>query len=142
MTMTTREIRETLERFIDNGNPDDTLREALNTAINGLPPEDTDIKPSAKARLAAMERAIMDARQGWTPLNRSRDNLSATWRQALMTRLRDEGYTLHQIGDAIGKDHTTVLYGVRRLHDGMEVKDPLTTRVWGELMTILLEIRE
>lgn len=44
--------------------------------------------------------------------SRSRPEVQARWE--VMRRLRDDGFSLPQIGAWMDRDHSTVLYGIRR----------------------------
>lgn len=88
-------------------------------------------------RVAAIETAIKGRKDGWTPFTRRRDNISAAWRMAVWVLMRGEGYTFHQIGDATGRDHSTVVAGVRRFGDGLAVGDWLCVKVWRQLNEII-----
>lgn len=46
-------------------------------------------------------------------LGRSRDKLAMRARRTLYRRLREEGYSYPTIGRMVGRDHTTVMSGVK-----------------------------
>lgn len=59
-------------------------------------------------------REALKALSGVDPLARSRLRPCVVARTLLVRRLLDEGYTLHQIGNAIGWDHATIHFYGRR----------------------------
>ena len=110
-------------------------REAIDTVIRLLP--DDDGRKSVEERLGQI-RAMIVAATGRDPLiKRSRVRTDALMRQAVALQLRNEGYTYHAIGDAMGYNHSTIVHAQRMMEEGLEVGDYETKKVWRQLMDIL-----
>lgn len=110
-------------------------REAIDTVIRLLP--DDDGRESVEERLGQI-RAMIVAATGRDPLiKRSRVRTDALMRQAVALQLRNEGYTYHAIGDAMGYNHSTIVHAQRMMEEGLKVGDYETKKVWRQLMDIL-----
>jgi hypothetical protein len=70
--------------------------------------------PHALTANAARYRDALRALSGVDPLDRRRLRPAVVGRILLVRRLSDEGFTLHQIGNAIGWDHATIHFYRRR----------------------------
>ena len=91
-------------------------------------------RQSCRSRLACICADVQKA-HGFHPFNgfRYRDTVSVYWRQVIVTQLRKEGYSLHQIGRATNYSHSTVCYHVGRVEDALKGYDPELLDVWREL---------
>lgn len=91
-------------------------------------------RPSCRERFMTICSDVQKV-TGFDPFNadRHRDTVSVYWRQVIVTQLREEGYTLHQIGRAAGYSHSTVCYHVGRVNDALNGYDPELLDVWKEL---------
>ena len=91
-------------------------------------------RQSCHSRLACICADVQKA-HGFNPFNgyRYRDTESVYWRQVIVTQLRREGYSLHQIGMATCYSHSTVLYHVGRVNDALGGYDPELFDVWREM---------
>ena len=89
-------------------------------------------RQSCHSRLACICADVRKAK-GIDPFNGRRDTVAIQWRQAIVTQLRREGYSLHQIGRATCYSHSTVLYHVGRVNDALGGYDPELLDVWREL---------
>ena len=132
--MTLTEARKTLERYRPTI-PDDELGEAIDTAISVLP-KDTS-RPTAKERLNAIRRIILDV-EGFDPFEtRSRDPRLVCWRQCVWLLMAQEGYRSTEMAQASGYDHATMWWGVRRLRDYLACGDRAAIATWEELNRII-----
>jgi hypothetical protein len=52
-----------------------------------------------------------------TSKNRVRDLVY--WRQAIMYQLREKGYKLEEIGEAMKRDHATVIHGIKKVENAL-----------------------
>lgn len=110
------------------------VREALKTAIAVLPKDEP--KPACDERLQYYISLIQD-NKGFNPFqNRSRNVNAVAWRRTVFLRLRQENYTLHEIGRATGYDHSTIISACKSLEDYLTIGDPTTTRIWKQFLTI------
>jgi len=48
-----------------------------------------------------------------------------------LCRSNAKGYSLQYVGSLVGKDHATVLYGIRQVENYLETKDPMFMEWWG-----------
>ena len=132
--MTLTEARKTLERYRPTI-PDDELGEAIDTAISVLP-KDTS-RPTAKERLNAIRRIILDV-EGFDPFEtRSRDPRLVSWRQCVWLLMANEGYRSVEMAKASAYDHATMWWGVRRLRDYLACGDRAAIATWEELNRII-----
>lgn len=132
--MTLTEARKTLERYRPTI-PDDELGKAIDTAISVLP-KDTS-RPTAKERLNAIRRIILDV-EGFDPFEtRSRDPRLVCWRQCVWLLMANEGYRSVEMAKASAYDHATMWWGVRRLRDYLACGDRAAIATWEELNRII-----
>ncbi len=93
-----------------------------------------DISPSEKINRPIKEIMFFAARSSNTSINRlmngSRERQNVLARSLVYYALKKQGYTLVEIGKRFGKDHATVLHGLRSLKNDLESKDELTVMVW------------
>lgn len=75
--------------------------------IGGHRPSDADVVLEQVARESGVPVAEL--------VGRSRARYVVWARHRAMARLRDEGWSLPAIGEVFGRDHTTVLHGIRRM---------------------------
>jgi len=76
------------------------------------------------AKLINQERAelllyIASKVYGVNPLNKKNERPNVWCRTAISVVLRKEGNTLESIGQFLNKDHTTILYGVKKHQDNL-----------------------
>ena len=132
--MTLTEARKTLERYRPTI-PNDELGEAIDTAISALPKDIS--RPTAKERLNAIRRIILDV-EGFDPFEtRSRDPRLVCWRQCVWLLMANEGYRSVEMAKASAYDHATMWWGVRRLRGYLSCGDRAAIATWEELNRII-----
>lgn len=133
--MTLTEARKTLERFRRDTRFDPELEEAIDAAISALPREAR--RPTARERLNALRRVILDI-EGFDPFKtRSRNPNLVCWRQCVWLLMAQEGYRSTEMAQASGYDHATMWWGIRRLQGYLDCGDPAAVATWEELNKII-----
>lgn len=116
------EARRRFELYKLNDLKREELEDMIDAAI-------TVLHPSAKERLDEI-RGIIRAAKGIDPFaTRSRGQDTVCWRQCVWRRMRDEGYTLMEVGDASGCSHATVYTGVNRFNGYLSMNDRRAVRI-------------
>lgn len=142
--MTLTEARKTLEQYQSCRRYDGPLEqsptmpepkeigEAIDVAIIALGGSGNN-RPEIGTRFSEILGAIANAKGGYNPfLGRERLQKDILWRQVVWFKLRNEGYSIHQIGKATGYSHSAVFCGCRAFRDALEVNDYLASCVWDE----------
>lgn len=144
--MTLTEARKILEQHliwlrscVDDPEPprpaSDDLYEAIEVAISVLPRDSA--RPTAKERLNAIRRIILDV-EGFDPFEtRSRDPRLVCWRQCVWLLMANEGYRSVEMAKASAYDHATMWWGVRRLRGYLSCGDRAAIATWEELNRII-----
>ena len=149
LKMTLAEARKTLEEQLtwmrssydepEPQRPDsDTLYEAMEIAISTLPKEKGRV--TAEQRLTQIEDAIIKE-EGFNPFaSKSRNCNIVSWRQCIFLVMERDGYTYSQIGKAAGFDHTTIIWGAKKMEGYIQSGDRLAVDTWKRLNEILNNI--
>ena len=144
--MTLTEARKILEQHliwlrscVDDTEPPrpsfDDLYKAIEVAISALPKDSA--RPTARERLSAIRRIILET-EGFDPFEtRSRDPNLVCWRQCVWLLLAREGYRSVEIARASAYDHSTMWWSIRRLQGYLDCGDKAAIATWEELNRIL-----
>ena len=84
--------------------------------MNDLSRAFTDCVPQPKIRTIIREVAKLTGVPQDDILSPKRDRVTSRARQMVMWKAHKEGHSLPQIGRVLGRDHTSVLHGVRAIN--------------------------
>lgn len=111
------------------------VRKAIETVLSLLSGEDP--APSCEERFGYYN-ALIEKAYGVTPFaSRSRDVRMVAWRRVVFLKLRQEGYSLHEIERVSSYDHSTILEACKSLSEYIEIGDATTIRIWKDFLKII-----
>ena len=108
------------------------VRRAIRIVLNVLSPIG-EKKMSAEERLDEIKSKIAYSMNGYDPFTKRRVLRDAVWRQCIYKLMREEGYTLHSIGNVAGYDHSTIYCGIQACNDALSYGDWLYKGTWEKL---------
>lgn len=60
----------------------------------------------------------------------------AGWRYAIIYSLRSSGVTLYDIGNAVGKTHSTIIFNYRQFSNALSLKNSPFSKIWDVVSVI------
>lgn len=128
--MTLTEARRKFEIYKLSELKREELKEAVDAAM-------TVLHPSAAERMGEI-RALIEGATGADPFSsRSRKRDMVCWRQCVWRLMRDEGYGPVEIASACGHNHTTVIWGARKIRDYLSTGDRIAAGIWRDFLAIM-----
>lgn len=91
------------------------------------------ITQKLKDRAAALAAALVDI-TGCDFSGRSRKRPAPSLRMMLAVRLLGEGHTLEEVGEAVGRNHSTIIHYKRRFESLRFPGNELDAEIWDEFI--------